>query len=87
MTSAGYNPTLTNSVTIKRRTFAGLFSSLFRDSDLVPSDLIAGCILLRVKQKRESREQWRLELMAEQRLNYKTGTGTTLSSVYELLVT
>ncbi|XP_054256907.1 diacylglycerol lipase-beta-like isoform X2 [Macrosteles quadrilineatus] len=51
---------------------AGLFSSLFRDSDLVPSDLIAGCVLLRVKQKRESREQWRLELLAEQRLKYKT---------------
>ncbi|XP_046681043.1 diacylglycerol lipase-beta-like isoform X4 [Homalodisca vitripennis] len=51
---------------------AGLFSSLFRDSDLVPSDLIAGCVLLRVKQKRESREQWRLEIMAEQRLKYKS---------------
>lgn len=49
---------------------AGLFSSLFRDTDLVPSDIIAGCVLLRVKQKRESREQRRLELVAEQRLKY-----------------
>ncbi|RZF36575.1 hypothetical protein LSTR_LSTR010686 [Laodelphax striatellus] len=49
---------------------AGLFSSMFRNSDLVPSDIIAGCVLLRVKQKRESREQRRLELVAEQRLKY-----------------
>ncbi|XP_075220829.1 diacylglycerol lipase-beta-like [Lycorma delicatula] len=49
---------------------AGLCSSMFRDSDLVPSDIVAGCVLLRVKQKRESREQRRLELVAEQRLKY-----------------
>ncbi|CAH0394561.1 unnamed protein product [Bemisia tabaci] len=48
---------------------ASLFSSLFRDTDMVPTDIIAGCILLRVKQKRESREQRRLALIAEQRYN------------------
>ncbi|KAK9512943.1 hypothetical protein O3M35_001247 [Rhynocoris fuscipes] len=51
---------------------AGLLSSMFRDTDLVPSDVIAGFVLLRVKQKRESREQRRIELMAEQRLKYTT---------------
>lgn len=52
----------------------GLFSSIFRDTDLVPSDIIAGFVLLRVKQKRESREQRRIELLAEQRLKYTSGT-------------
>lgn len=51
---------------------AGLISCMFRDTDLVPSDLIAGFVLLRVKQKRESREQRRIALMAEQRLKYMT---------------
>ncbi|KAI5695411.1 hypothetical protein M8J75_016175 [Diaphorina citri] len=46
---------------------ATLFSSLFRNTDLVPSDIITGCILLRVRQKRESREQRRLALLLEQR--------------------
>ncbi|XP_065203555.1 diacylglycerol lipase-beta [Planococcus citri] len=46
---------------------AGLFSSLFRGTDIIPTDFIAGCILLRVKQKRECREQRRLALIAEQR--------------------
>ena len=35
---------------------AGLLSVLFRGTDLVPSDLLAGSILQRVRQKRESRE-------------------------------
>lgn len=47
----------------------GLMSSIFRNTDIVPSDLIAGLVLLRVKQKRESREQRRLALLAEQRYN------------------
>lgn len=46
---------------------AGLFSNLFRGTDITPTDFIAGCILLRVKQKRECREQRRLALIAEQR--------------------
>ncbi|KAL4091877.1 hypothetical protein QTP88_026489 [Uroleucon formosanum] len=48
---------------------AGLMSSMFRNTDIVPSDFIAGFVLLRVKQKRESREQRRLALLAEQRYN------------------
>ncbi|XP_014245187.1 sn1-specific diacylglycerol lipase beta-like [Cimex lectularius] len=51
---------------------AGLMSSMFRDTDLVPTDIISGFVLLRVKQKRESREQRRIELIAEQRLKYTT---------------
>lgn len=47
----------------------GLMSSIFRNTDIVPSDFIAGFVLLRVKQKRESREQRRLALLAEQRYN------------------
>jgi sn1-specific diacylglycerol lipase len=46
---------------------------MFRDTDLVPTDIIAGFVLLRVKQKRESREQRRIELIAEQRLKYTSG--------------
>lgn len=42
---------------------------MFRNTDIVPSDFIAGFVLLRVKQKRESREQRRLALLAEQRYN------------------
>lgn len=49
--------------------FLGLMSSVFRNTDIVPSDFIAGFVLLRVKQKRESREQRRLALLAEQRYN------------------
>lgn len=48
---------------------SGLMSSMFRNTDIVPSDFIAGFVLLRVKQKRESREQRRLALLAEQRYN------------------
>lgn len=42
---------------------------MFRNTDIIPSDFIAGFVLLRVKQKRESREQRRLALLAEQRYN------------------
>lgn len=48
---------------------AGLMSNMFRSTDIVPSDFVAGFVLLRVKQKRESREQRRLALLAEQRYN------------------
>lgn len=48
---------------------AGIMSSIFRNTDIIPSDFIAGFVLLRVKQKRESREQRRLALLAEQRYN------------------
>ncbi|KAJ8680287.1 hypothetical protein QAD02_016074 [Eretmocerus hayati] len=42
---------------------AGLLSSLFRGTDLVPSDVMAGCILLRVRQKRETLELRRLNIL------------------------
>ncbi|CAL7933804.1 unnamed protein product [Xylocopa violacea] len=42
---------------------AGLFCSLFHGTDLVPSDLVAGFILLRIKQKREVHELRRLNLL------------------------
>ncbi|XP_050533463.1 diacylglycerol lipase-beta [Daktulosphaira vitifoliae] len=48
---------------------ASIMSSIFRNTDIIPSDFIAGFVLLRVKQKRESREQRRLALLAEQRYN------------------
>ncbi|XP_014208367.1 sn1-specific diacylglycerol lipase beta-like [Copidosoma floridanum] len=41
---------------------AGLLSALFRGTDLVPSDVMAGCILLRVRQKRETLELRRLNI-------------------------
>lgn len=47
-----------------RNVFAGLLTALFRGTDLVPSDVIAGCILLRVRQKRETHELRRLNLIA-----------------------
>lgn len=46
---------------------------MFRDTDLVPTDLMAGFVLLRVKQKRESREQRRIELVNELRMKYASG--------------
>lgn len=42
----------------------GLLTALFRGTDLVPSDVVAGCILLRVRQKRETHELQRMNLIA-----------------------
>ncbi|XP_008558355.1 diacylglycerol lipase-beta [Microplitis demolitor] len=42
---------------------AGLLSALFRGTDLVPSDVVAGCILLRIRQKRETIELRRLKIL------------------------
>lgn len=42
---------------------AGLMSNLFRGTDLVPSDVMAGLILLRIRQKREIHELRRLNLL------------------------
>lgn len=42
---------------------ASLLSALFRGTDLVPSDIVAGCILLRVRQKRETREIRRIRML------------------------
>ena len=42
---------------------ASLLSALFRSTDLVPSDIIAGAILMRVRQKRETREMRRIRML------------------------
>lgn len=42
---------------------ASLLSALFRGTDLVPSDIMAACILLRVRQKRETREMRRIRML------------------------
>lgn len=42
---------------------ASLLSALFRGTDLVPSDIMAGCVLLRVRQKRETREWRRIRML------------------------
>lgn len=42
---------------------ASLLSALFRGTDLVPSDIMASCILLRVRQKRETREMRRIRML------------------------
>jgi sn1-specific diacylglycerol lipase len=42
---------------------ASLLSALFRGTDLVPSDVIAGAILMRVRQKRETREMRRIRML------------------------
>lgn len=45
----------------------GLLTSLFRGTDLVPTDVMAGCILLRVRQKRETLELRRLNILERPR--------------------
>lgn len=42
---------------------ASLLSALFRGTDLVPSDIAAGAILMRVRQKRETREMRRIRML------------------------
>jgi len=56
--------------------FSGLLTALFRGTDLVPSDVMAGCILLRVQQKRETHELRRLNLIS--RPKYTSGKLFTL---------
>lgn len=51
---------------------AELFSHLFRGTDLVPSDLLAGSILLRVRQKKEQREMQRNQLISDSSPKYST---------------
>lgn len=52
---------------------AALLSTLFRSTDLVPSDILAGCVLLRVKQKRETREMRRIQMLSDDEPKYTTG--------------
>ncbi|KAH0818256.1 hypothetical protein GEV33_004535 [Tenebrio molitor] len=51
---------------------AALLSALFRSTDLVPSDILAGCVLLRVKQKRETREMRRIQMLSDDEPKYST---------------
>ncbi|XP_060529277.1 diacylglycerol lipase-beta-like [Cylas formicarius] len=51
---------------------AALLSALFRSTDLVPSDILAGCVLLRVKQKRETREMRRIYMLSDEDPKYSS---------------
>ncbi|XP_055703840.1 diacylglycerol lipase-beta-like isoform X2 [Phlebotomus papatasi] len=51
---------------------ASLLSALFRGTDLVPSDFMAGCVLLRVRQKRETREMRRIRMLNDDGPRYST---------------
>lgn len=51
---------------------ASLLSALFHGTDLVPSDIMAGCVLLRVRQKRETREMRRIRMLNEDGPRYST---------------
>lgn len=54
------------------RQVAALLSDLFRSTDLVPSDIVAGCILLRVKQKKETREMRRIQMLSDDEPRYSS---------------
>ncbi|XP_066139540.1 diacylglycerol lipase-beta-like [Euwallacea fornicatus] len=58
---------------------AGLLSALFRSTDLVPSDVLAGSILLRVKQKRETREMRRIYMLSDDEPKYSTDVNKVFS--------
>lgn len=51
---------------------ASLLSTLFRGIDLVPSDFMAGCVLLRIRQKRETREMRRIRMINDDGPRYST---------------
>ncbi|XP_037041693.1 diacylglycerol lipase-beta-like isoform X1 [Bradysia coprophila] len=51
---------------------ASLLSALFRGTDLVPSDIMAACILLRVRQKRETREMRRIRMLNDDGPRYSS---------------
>ncbi|XP_048518844.1 diacylglycerol lipase-beta isoform X2 [Dendroctonus ponderosae] len=51
---------------------AALLSALFRSTDLVPSDVLAGCVLLRIKQKKESREMRRIHMLTNDEPKYSS---------------
>lgn len=55
------------------RQVAAILSDLFRSTDLVPSDILAGFILLRVKQKKETREMRRIQMLADDEPKYTWG--------------
>lgn len=51
---------------------AALLATLFRGTDLVPTDVLAGCVLLRVKQKRETQEMRRIYLLHDDPPKYSS---------------
>ncbi|XP_053625212.1 diacylglycerol lipase-beta-like isoform X2 [Plodia interpunctella] len=58
---------------------AALLSALFRSTDLVPSDVVAGCVLLRVRQKRETREMRRIQMLNDEEPIYTTDVSKIFS--------
>ncbi|XP_013180657.1 PREDICTED: sn1-specific diacylglycerol lipase beta isoform X2 [Papilio xuthus] len=58
---------------------AALLSALFRSTDLVPSDVVAGCVLLRVRQKRETREMRRIQMLNDEEPIYTTDVNKIFS--------
>lgn len=58
---------------------AALLSALFRSTDLVPSDVVAGCVLLRVRQKRETREMRRIQMINEEEPIYTSDVAKVFS--------
>ncbi|XP_039746906.1 diacylglycerol lipase-beta isoform X1 [Pararge aegeria] len=58
---------------------AALLSALFRSTDLVPSDVVAGCVLLRVRQKRETREMRRIQMLNDEEPIYTTDVNKVFS--------
>ncbi|XP_041976956.1 diacylglycerol lipase-beta isoform X1 [Aricia agestis] len=58
---------------------AALLSALFRSTDLVPSDVVAGCVLLRVRQKRETREMRRIQMLNDEEPIYTTDLNKVFS--------
>lgn len=56
-----------------------LLSALFRSTDLVPSDVVAGCVLLRVRQKRETREMRRIQMLNDEEPIYTTDVNKVFS--------
>ncbi|CAG9760140.1 unnamed protein product [Ceutorhynchus assimilis] len=58
---------------------AALLSALFRSTDLVPSDVLAGCVLLRIKQKRETREMRRIYMLSDDEPKYSTDINKVFS--------
>lgn len=59
--------------------FSALLSALFRSTDLVPSDVVAGCVLLRVRQKRETREMRRIQMLNDEEPIYTTDVNKIFS--------
>lgn len=58
---------------------ASLLSALLRNTDLVPSDFMAALVLLRIMQKRETRELRRAQLLSEQQVKYLLDVGDVLA--------